>query len=131
MIKTFASSLAAVLTIGSICASGDAAAGGLQRGVIRAPVHGAILKPNFGAFNRAHRHGRFFGYGVPLIGYPYDDPVIYAGGDNPPVVPGNYEPVQRVCRTFIYNVRAEAGGRRDVSVTRCFVEPEPGPILEK
>ena len=69
MIKTFASSLAAVLTIGSMCASGDAAAGGSQRSVIRAPVRGAVLKPNFGAFNRAHRHGRLFGYGVPLIGY--------------------------------------------------------------
>ena len=114
-----------------MCASGDAAAGGLQRSVIRAPVRGAVLKPNFGAFNRAHRHGRFFGYGVSPIGYPYDDPVIYAGVGNQPAAPGYYEPVQRVCRTFIYNVRAEAGGSHDVSVTRCFAEPEPVPILEK
>jgi len=66
-----------------------------------------------------------------LIGYPYDDPVIYAGVDNPPVALGSHEPVQRVCRTAVYNVRAEAGGRRDVSVTRCFVGPEPGPVIEK
>src|SRR5262249_15329798 len=66
-----------------------------------------------------------------LIGPAYDEPVIYVGVDNPPGALGSYEPVQRVCRTVVYNVRAEAGGRRDVSVTRCFVGPEPGPVIEK
>jgi len=122
MVKTLAMSLVCVLTIGSIGAAG-AAPRGLQRGGLHGPVPGPVLKKSFDALRGSRGHGRFFGFGVPLVDASYDDPNVYFGVNHPPVAPNKSEtPFHRVCRAAIYNVPAESGGRRDVRVIRCFVE---------
>lgn len=119
MIKTLAASLiAAAFTIGSAPVAGAAPAGGLHRSgpAVAAPV----LKRNFRAFHGARRFGAF--RGIPWIGvgtYDYPPADVSVTNDQFVVPPTAY---RRVCRTQALVVPAEAGGEREVRVTRCFLE---------
>jgi hypothetical protein len=119
MIKTLTVSLVALLTIGSASAAVAASAGGLHRSGSVGAAH--ILKKNFGAFHGARRHGGFRGY--PWIGTaPYDTPPADVSVTNNQFVVPNPTAYRRVCRSNVSVVPAEAGGEREVTVTRCFLE---------
>jgi hypothetical protein len=118
MIKTLTLGLVAALTIASASAVGAAPANGLHRGGPPAATPG--LNRSFGGFHGARQHGRFFG--SPWIAaVPYETPPADVRVNNNQLVV-QAPPVRRVCRTQAVVVPREAGGEREVSVTRCFLE---------
>ena len=118
MIKTLAASLMAAVAIASVSVTSAVPAGGLHRSV--GPVAAPAFKRNFGAVQGARRLGRFRGF--PWVGdSSYDtSPADVSVTNNQFVVPPTE--VRRVCRTQALVVPAEAGGEREVRVTRCFLE---------
>jgi hypothetical protein len=123
MIRTLVAILASSLVvasfaIGSAPMAGAAAAGGLHRGgpAVVAPV----LKRNFGAFRGARRPGAFRGFPWVGVGSYDTPPADVSVTNNQFVVPPTA--YRRVCRTQALVVPAEAGGEREVHVTRCFLE---------
>jgi hypothetical protein len=119
MIRTLAASLVvAAFAVGSAPVTTAAPAGGLHRG--GGHVAAPILKRNFGGAHGLRRPGGFRGF--PWIGVgSYDaPPADVSVTNNQFVVPPTA--YRRVCRTQALVVPAEAGGEREVRVTRCFLE---------
>jgi hypothetical protein len=118
MIRTLAASLIAAFMIGLVPVTSAAPAGGLHRG--GGPVAAPVLKRNFGVAHGLRRPGGFRGF--PWIGVgTYDtSPADVSVTNNQFVVPPTE--YRRVCRTQALVVPAEAGGEREVTVTRCFLE---------
>jgi len=128
MSKTLTVSLVGLLTIASMSAAGTAPAAGLHRGDRPAQAGGlnrsgraaAVTSKNFGAFHRAQRHGRFLG-SLWIGAAPYDTPAADVSVDNNQLVV-HAPPSRCVCRTQAIVVPREAGGAREVTVTRCLLE---------
>jgi hypothetical protein len=124
MIRILAASLVAAFAIGSVPGASAAPAGGLHRG-----GGGHVATPgltrNFGAFHGGRSHNAFRDNafrGFPWYGVgSYDTPPADVSVTNNQFVapPTTY---RRVCRTEALVVPAEAGGEREVRVTRCFLE---------
>ena len=130
MIKTL--SLVAILTIASVSAASAAPAGGMHRGGAPAAAPGGGLhrggpvvttpglRKSFGGVHGARRHGRFVG--SPWIAtVPYETPPADVSVNNNQFVV-QAPPTRRVCRAEVLVVPREAGGEREVTVTRCFLE---------
>jgi hypothetical protein len=124
-------SLVAILSIASISAASAAPAGGMHRGGAPAAAPGgglhrggsAVTTPglrkSFGGSHGVHRHNRFLG--SPWIAaVPYETPPADVSVNNQFVVQA--PPARRVCRSEVLLVPREAGGEREVTVTRCFLE---------
>src|SRR5262245_14026607 len=118
MIKTLAASLIAAFAIGLVSVTSAAPAGGLHRS--GGPVAAPALKRNFGVAHGVRRHGAFRGY--PWAVGPYDTSPADVNVTNNELVNPALPPYRRVCRTEALVVPAEAGGEREVHVTRCFLE---------
>ena len=128
--RTLAVGVVAVLAIGYVADTAQARGLGFRGGVhggvkpfahIRFPLTPVVPNP----VNRwqAWRARRDVGYGLPVVYGPNDAPVQYIG--TPPPDPRDWgppRPYQRVCRSEAYRVPSESGGRRDVTVTRCYLE---------
>lgn len=134
MVKsTLAAGVVAIIAIA--CGADGAQARGLG---FRGGVHGGVrpfghirfplapVVPN--PVNRWHawrlRRDVGYGYGLPVVYGPYDTPVQYINTAPPPDSGywGPPRPAQRVCRSEGYRVPSESGGRRDVTVWRCYLE---------
>ncbi len=133
MVKsTLAAGFVAVIAIASSADSAQARGLGFRGG-----VHGGVrpfghigfplppVVPNPVNRWRAWRLRRDvgYGYGLPVVYGPYyDTPVQYINANPLPSDWGSLRPAQRVCRSEVYRVPSESGGRRDVTVWRCYLE---------
>ncbi len=125
--RAVAAGFVALLSMGTMLAPDEGSArGGFRAGGL--PFAFKTVAPFAGHhFHRFHhfRHRGALRQSVVGGGIGYaDPPVIDVGVKNliPVAHNGLDRPLVRVCRAEIVNVPSETGGRRDVTVTRCFRE---------
>jgi hypothetical protein len=120
-IPTFAASVAALAFAAVLMAPAEAGArGGFAKFGGAGAFKGGALHHGL-----RFRHGwRRLGYGVIVSGpgaVIADNPPLYLNVNNQ--LPREAQrPLQRVCHVRVHTVPSEAGGLRDVTVTRCFFE---------